>query len=144
MNLLHDAYTALLSGLTTKTGNEIHWEDKNKNPITVELINVNKEIYKAKCYWPNGNKQREADYQKDQKHGKSIGWYESGNKHWEADYQKGQLHGKNIVWWESGNKHWEADYQKDQRHGKNIGWYESGKVLSEEYYKNDKLIRKIK
>jgi len=78
MSLLHDAYTALLSGLTTKTGNEINWEDEEGEPITVEPIDINKEIYKVRHYWPNGN------------------------KHWEIDYQKGQIHGKQIEWRENG------------------------------------------
>ena len=144
MSLLHDAYTALLSGLTTKTGNEINWEDENKNPITVEPIDINKEIYKARYYRPNGNKCREIDYQKDQLHGKDIAWWESGTKHWETDYQKGQRHGKDIEWYKSGNKRWEIDYQKGQCHGKHIRWNENGKVKSEKLYENDKLIRKIK
>ena len=141
MNLLHDAYTALLSGLTTKTGNEINWEDENKNPTTIEPININKEIYKVRYYRPNGNKYCETDYQKGQCHGKRIEWWESGNKRWEVDYQKDQWYGKDIEWWENGNKHWETDYQKGQCHGKHNRWNENGK---EELYENDKLIRKIK
>ena len=45
MSLLHDAYTALLSGLTTKTGNEIHWQDERGLPITIEVLDISLEWY---------------------------------------------------------------------------------------------------
>ena len=114
MSILHDAYTALLSGLTTKTGNEIHWEDKDGKPITIEPIDVENERYIVRYYYPNGQKDWEAEYQNDQLHGKSIRWYENGQKYWETDYQNNQLHGKSIGWYENGQKSWERDYQNGQ------------------------------
>jgi hypothetical protein len=40
MSILHDAYIALLSGLTYRTGNEIYWYDEYNNPITIEPIDI--------------------------------------------------------------------------------------------------------
>ena len=143
MTLLHDAYTAWLSGLTHKTGNEIHWENKYGNPITVELIDAEQEKYIVRDYWENGNVMWEEEYQNSQPHGKNIGWHYNGNKLWEVEYQNGQPHGKNIGWHDNGNKQWEGEYQNGQPHGKSIGWYENGNVMWEEEYQNGECIRKI-
>ena len=63
MTLLHDAYTAWLAGITTKTGNEIHWEDEDGNPITIEPVDVSKEKYILRGYYSSGNKWWEEEYQ---------------------------------------------------------------------------------
>ena len=115
MSILHDAYTALLAGITTKTGNEIHWEDKYGNPITVELVDLETEAYTVRYYYKNGQKCWEINYQNDQLHGKHIGWYKSGQKRSEIDYHQGQPHGKYIWWYENGQKQWEYEYQNGKR-----------------------------
>jgi antitoxin component YwqK of YwqJK toxin-antitoxin module len=139
MNLLREAFTALLSGLTHKTGNEIHWEDGDGNPITVEAVDVEKDKYIVRYYWDNGNKCWEYEYQNGQLHGKCIDWYENGNKEWEREYQNGQKHGKCIRWFENGNKYWEVEWQNGQLHGKDIRWDENGNKYWEEEYQNGQL-----
>jgi antitoxin component YwqK of YwqJK toxin-antitoxin module len=114
MNLLREAFTALLSGLTHKTGNEIHWEDEDGDPITVEPVDIEKGKYIVRYYWKNGNKCWERECQNGQRHGKSFGWYENGNKYWEREYQNGQRHGKDTGWDKNGNKYWGAEYQNGQ------------------------------
>jgi antitoxin component YwqK of YwqJK toxin-antitoxin module len=114
MNLLREALTALLAGLTHKTGNEIHWENKYGIPITVEPVDIEKGKYIIRHYWKNGNKHWEEEYQNGQLHGKFIWWYENGNKNWEQEYQNGQPHGKYIAWYKNGNKYWEYEYQNGQ------------------------------
>ena len=141
MSLLHDAYTALLSGLTTKTGNEIHWQDKKGNPITIEPIDVSKNKYIIRRYYSNGKKWWEDNYQNGQLHGKSIGWHENGNKWREEEWLNGQLHGKYTEWHYDGNKYRQDDYQNGQLHGKSIGWYKSGNKIWEVEYQNGKLIK---
>jgi len=102
MTLLHDAYTALLSGLTHKTGNEIHWHDEDGYPITVEPIDVDAETYVVRHYREsNGDLYWEGRYQKKQLHGKSTGWHPNGQKYWEEGYRQGQLH-ESIEWGEDG------------------------------------------
>ena len=57
MTLLHDAYTALLSGLITchpDYPDEIMWE-WNGNNITIKPINIERHIYMIR--WANGSKQ---------------------------------------------------------------------------------------
>ena len=91
MTLLHDAYTALLAGLTYKTNNEIHWEDERGRPITVEPIDMEQCKYIVRRYWENGQKRWEDECQNGLPHGKYIGWHENGQKHWESEYQNGKL-----------------------------------------------------
>ena len=111
MTLLHDAYTALLSGLTMKTGNEIHWEDQYGNPITVEPIDITEHRYVVRWCYENGNKWWEEEYHQNQRHGKSIEWYKNGNKRWEEEWKNGKQHRKDISWYENGNKSWEEEYK---------------------------------
>jgi antitoxin component YwqK of YwqJK toxin-antitoxin module len=111
MNLLREALTALLAGLTYKTGDEIHWEDENRNPITVEPVDIGENKYIVRGYWRNGNKCWEREYQNGQLHGKCIRWYKNGNKWWEREYQNGQFHGKSFGWYENGSKRWEEEYR---------------------------------
>jgi len=112
MTLLHDAYTALLSNLTTrKNDKEIWWEDENGYKITVEPVDIVEEKYIVRGYYINGNKWWEAEYQNGQKHGKSIEWYENGKLHRVSEYQNGQPHGNHTAWYKNGNKRWETEYQ---------------------------------
>jgi hypothetical protein len=71
MTLLHDAYVAWMSGLTTKTNNEIHWEDEYKNPITIEPIDVAECKYVVRYYYC-GQISKEEDYYQGKLHGKYI------------------------------------------------------------------------
>jgi antitoxin component YwqK of YwqJK toxin-antitoxin module len=91
MTLLHDAYVALLSGLTTKANNEIHWEDECGNPITVEPIDVAECKYVVRYYYDNGQVEREINYLQGQLHGKDIVWYDNGRKYWERYYEHDKL-----------------------------------------------------
>ena len=136
MTLLHDAYTAWLSGITTKTGNEIHWQDEKGYPITIEPVDVSKGKYIVRHYYSNGNKYLEEEYQNEKLHGKCFGWYISRNKSWEQEYQNGQPHGKSIDWYESGNKYREDEYQNGRLYGKSIGWDDGGNKLWESEYRN--------
>jgi len=128
MSLLHDAYTALLSGLTYKTGNEIHWYDEGGNPITVEPIDVEIGSYIIRYYNEDGNLCREEDCSQYQLHGKSVSWYKNGQKFVEVDYHQGRLHGKSIGWYGNGQIRWETDYINNRLHGKRIEWHEDGVV----------------
>jgi antitoxin component YwqK of YwqJK toxin-antitoxin module len=96
MSLLHDAYTALLTGLTYKIGKEIHWYDEYKNPITIEPIDTESERYIIRNYYSNNQKHSEVGYQGDQLHGKWTKWYRTGSKFEEIDWQNGYLHGKSL------------------------------------------------
>ena len=141
MTILHEAYTALLSGVTHKTGNEIHWQDENGNPITIESIDIKQCKYIVRNYYNNGQKYLEEEYKNRQQHGKTTRWYENGQKIEETEYKNGQLHGKKITWYINGQKCREADYQNGRKHGKSMGWYNNGKKIWEKEYRDGELIK---
>jgi len=140
MTLLHDAYTALLSGLTHRTGNEIHWHDKHGCPITVEPVDVERESYLVRRYNDDGILCGEEGYSQGKIHGKRISLYLNGQKCWEADYHQGQLHGKCMGWYENGQLNWKINYIQDQRHGLSMGWYKNGNCRNEKYYINGRSV----
>jgi len=134
MSLLHDAYTALLSGLTHRTGKEINWHDSVGNPITVEPINVESESYVVRYYREDGGLWREENYMQSKLHGKYRWRYPNGQLHWEEDYVNGQRHGKFIWWHENGQEHVRENYVDGKPHGKSMWWHEDGTLRYEYYY----------
>jgi len=85
MSTLHDAYTALLSGLTYKKNGKIKWI-KNSHDIWITIIDVDKEEYYLE--YDNGDKHW---FQKEQRHrldGPAVE-YPNGDTLW---YRKGKLH----------------------------------------------------
>jgi antitoxin component YwqK of YwqJK toxin-antitoxin module len=143
MSILHDAYTALLAGLTHKIGNEIHWYDEYDNPLTIEPIDMKHGIYVVRYYYANGQKQSEMSYKNNKRYGKYLRWYDNGQKWWEYEYQNDLARGKALGWYENGQKHYEVEYQDSERHGKSIVWKEDGQKYREEEYENGELIRTI-
>lgn len=143
MSILHDAYTALLSGLTYKTGNEIHWQDKNGYPITIEPIDIKQCKYIIREYWNNGQKYSEKEFQNKQLHGKYFLWYYNGQKAWELKYQNGRRHGKIIGWWENGLKMQEEEWKDGLLYGKSISWNIDGQKCSELEHRNGMLTKRI-
>jgi antitoxin component YwqK of YwqJK toxin-antitoxin module len=120
MTLLHDAYVAWMSGLTHKTGNEIHWEDEYGRPITVEPISIAECKYIVRYYYGNGQVGCEINCHQGLRHGKDIRWHENGQKEWEIDYHQGKPHGKSIMWYKNGQRHWETDYNQGKVSNINI------------------------
>ena len=104
MSILHDAYIALIAGLTYKTGNEIYWQDEYNNPITIEPIDVENERYIKRGYYSNGQKSYETGYKGDKRHGKCLGWRYNGQKWIEIEYQNDQRHGKYLGWYSNGDE----------------------------------------
>jgi len=134
MTLLHDAYTALLSGLTHRTGNEIHWHDGDGCPITVEPIDVDSDSYIVRRYRESGSLNSEVHYCHNQRHGKDTVRHKNGQLMWEKNYHRGQIHGKSVCWNPNGQKNWEEDWYKGKRHGKHMWWNNDGSLFEEKYY----------
>jgi antitoxin component YwqK of YwqJK toxin-antitoxin module len=143
MSLLHEAYTALLTGLTYRTGNEIHWQDEENNPIAIEPIDVENERYIVRYYYPNGQKHLEVECQNGQRHGKFSGWYENGKKHLGAKYKNNYFHGKYLRWYKNGKKYYSIEYKNGKIHGKYLMWNDKGKKILEEEWENNDIIRII-
>ena len=129
MSLLHDAYVALLAGLTTKTGEEIHWKGKYGESLTIEPIDIETEKYIVREYRKNGGKRWEDEYQYNKLHGKTTRWYENGNKQFEIRCKNNIRHGKSTWWNPNGNKKCESEYQNGELHGKVIVWDSNGNKI---------------
>jgi len=140
MSLLHDAYTALFAGLTYRTGNEIHWYNKDGCPITVEPVDVEQDSYIVRYFYENGDLYIEIHYLQDQRHGKRRGWHHNGQLQWEMDYVNGQRHGKYVWWYKSGREYVRENYVYGKLHGSSIWWFEDGTLICEEYYINGRQV----
>jgi len=110
MTLLHDAYTALLAGLTHRTGNEIHWHDKYGDPITIEPVDAECGLYKMRRYREDGGLRAEKYYRQNQPHGKCRWWHPNGQLYWERDCVNGQINGKSMAWYDDGTLQYEKYY----------------------------------
>jgi len=140
MTLLHDAYTALLSGLTHRTGNRIHWYDEDGKPITVEPVDV--DGYRVSYYRGESILCSETYNIKNQLHGQYVWWYPNGQKEWEAYYHQGQKHGRCVGHHPDGQKWIEEYFTNGQRHGKSTRWYKNESVCDKQYYISGRLVNK--
>jgi antitoxin component YwqK of YwqJK toxin-antitoxin module len=136
MNLLHDAYTAWLSGLTYKDEKGIHWQDKYDNPITISDIDIETKSYVVRYWYQNGQLQKEVPYQQGQRHGVEKWWYDGGQPWWEIPYQQGQIHGVEKGWHDNGWPYVEVQYQQWKKHGVEKRWYENGKLQLEAHWEH--------
>jgi len=143
MTLLHDAFTAFISGITTKKPNteEIYWESESGSSITVECIDAETESYIVRSYYENGKLHYENHYQHGQPHGICKGWYENGQLHYEHFYQHGQPHGIWKGWYKNGKLQYEHPYQHGKRHGISKGWHINGQLYYEQHWEHGKQIK---
>jgi len=130
MSILHEALTALLSGITTyKAGTkEILWQDKRNNAITIEAVAAETESYVVRRYWKNEKLWYEHNFQNGKRHGVSKNWYANGQLSYEDSYQNGELHGICKEWHSNGKEHELCR-----------GWYRNGKLCYEDNYINGVL-----
>ncbi len=130
MTLLHDAYAAYLSGLTTKKNeNEIWWKTKDGYKITVELVNLRLEKYIVRDYYDDGSLWSEENYRKGQLHGRRVSYFKNGKLRCEENYYNSQLHGLYKEYYEDGSLMFKISYDKGQLHGPIIE-YRDGNIYS--------------
>jgi len=95
MSILHDALTALLSGITTyKTGTkEIWWKDDYGGDITIEVVDAETESYVEREYYPNRQVRNEYHYHSGKLQGLCKGWYNNGQLWFRVNYRCGKRYG---------------------------------------------------
>jgi len=137
MSTLHDAMTALLSGITTyKAGTkEIQWKNNHGVDITIEVIDTNTESY-VERYYDNGQPSYEYNYQNGQLHGLSTEWYSNEQLRYEYNYQNGLEHGASKGWYNNGQLNYEDNYQNGILHGASKEWYDNGQLNYEYNYQD--------
>lgn len=134
MTLLHDAYVALLSGLTTrKNESEIWWHDRYGLDITVEPLDAAEETYIVRHY-DGVSLISESHYKSHRRHGPYLQWGFHGQLECRANYADGQIHGTLERFYSSGQRFSQADYVHGVRHGVHYEWGEEGQLLNKHSY----------
>ncbi len=83
-------------------------------------------------------KQEEGAYLDDERHGKTIWYYEDGNKPaTEYNYVKGSLEGEAIAYHLNGKVSEKGMYKNNNKTGEWKEYYDNGKVKAEGKYEND-------
>lgn len=164
--LLHDAMAALLGGITTRIGNEIKWQDKIGMPVTINLIDADKELYTVSYYGddgkimglvsmtgnkPNGNYIRyysngrieeEGFFINGRRYGIFKQYYKDGTTACITTYRNNKLDGERCYYYDNGKIKSEVNYLDGTLHGWQIQYNKNGKVESENYFKKDKVCSK--
>jgi hypothetical protein len=120
MNILHNAYVALVSGLTACNPNnlkEILWKDHIGVNVSIRVINLEDRTYRIK--YDNGDKEWYKDDKLHREDGPAIELADGGSE-W---YLNGQLHREDgpAIEYADGNKTWylndklypEEEYEKE-------------------------------
>jgi antitoxin component YwqK of YwqJK toxin-antitoxin module len=110
MTLLHDAYTALLAGLTHRTGKEIHWHNIHNQPITIEPIDVDTETYIVREYYHNGNLKCEDKYINNQREGLVSVYYDTGELYFTWEFKNNKLVGNVKMYEKDGEQIPECEF----------------------------------
>ena len=151
MTILHDAHTALLSGLTTYHPNhsqEIMCKDENGCNVTVEPINADMETYIVRHYFDHDG-YCGCDYQgRHQPRQPYIPLDIEGEYHApDGPYRPNksfmvgvgaQPSSPHKNWYGNGQLKYEHLYQAGKLHGIGKGWYKSGELRFEEPYQEGK------
>lgn len=142
MTLLHDAYVALLSGITTlDEKGHIKWV-RSGHKVTVEPVDVEAGSYVVRYYDRSGRLWMQTHCLNDQPHGKRIIWHDNGQISMECNYHHGQLHGNYKSWREDGSVKWDVDYFNGYYHGREVHYSKNGDTTFERYYINCEEITK--
>jgi hypothetical protein len=139
MTLLHDAYAALLAGLTTKTGNEINWEDKSGKLITVEPLDIKISTYIVRYvggdkFWYLNDKLHREDGPAAIRVDGTKAWCINGEPHREDGH---------AIEYAGGDKYWFLNGKLHREDGPAVvwadgtkAWFLNGKHLTEEEFNN--------
>jgi antitoxin component YwqK of YwqJK toxin-antitoxin module len=91
-NTLHDVFAAISNGTASmKNAKEVWWVDELKQPITIEVVDMETNEYIVRKY------------------------YENGVLYWEAPYENGKVHGTKIIYRSDGTL---FEYSETFVHGK--------------------------
>ena len=113
---------------TTKS----YWDDGSlKSALRYEDGKLNGEC----CwYYANGNRQMQAEYKDDLKHGHSLRWYENGSLAEDCWYKAGELDSVYRSYSAKGNLALETYYVDGKLNGKYMKWYDNGQVYQDGQY----------
>jgi len=90
------------------------------------------------CYHDNGQKCFEQQY--GQTIGYDRGWHENGKKSYEGVYKDGKQDGTWTHWYADGSKQSEKTFKNGVADGPDLSWYEDGQPKNEFHYENGKRV----
>ena len=100
-----------------------------------------KEVKKAIHYYSNGTKEREEEFEKEQRDGLCTYWYENGQKWSEGTFKNGLREGKGTVWNQDGSVMFTCDYKEGEANGKWVFYSADGKKEKTVYYDMGKVTK---
>ena len=115
---------------------------ETKNKGLREYVNYNDGVLEGKflCLYPDGAKQREGAYEKENvKTGKWTLWAEDGKIIQEEHYLNGKLNGEKKVYYATGNLHTTGKFVDDKPNGRHLEYDEQNRVSIEYNYRNGVL-----
>jgi hypothetical protein len=94
-------------------------------------------------YYPNGQKQWQADYRLGRKTGPETYWSENGSKVWQWEYRKD---GTSVwtQWWPSTIKKSRSTWLNTKANGPAVCWNRQGNMISKENFINGKFVEEDK
>ena len=95
-------------------GNQLYYLSNQDVPFTGKTV----------AKWPNGQKQKEANYKDGKIDGLLTYWFKNGQKQGELNYKDGKYHGLWTSWYENGQKETEGNWK-------------DGKLMSMEVWKTN-------
>ena len=122
----------------TKHGKQMRTNSKGLR----EYINYNDGDLKGEflCLYPNGNKQWEGAYEKENiKTGKWTLWTENGNVIQEEHYLNGKLNGEKNIYYTTGSLHIKGEYVDNKPDGRHLEYDEQNRIFIEYNYSNGVL-----
>jgi len=109
----------------------------NGMPTKIEYYNVidgEKQKVKEVRFFPNGEKEFEAEYLNGELNGESRQWYSNGNLWVEEGYLDGLKHGAFTVYSDDGEKSFSGEYDEGVKKGRWNFWDNKGNLVKSENY----------
>jgi len=139
-----DIITYNEAGIVDKEARYLHgmkhgMQMETNNKGLREYVNYNDGVLEGEfiCLYPNGTKQREGAYEKENvKTGKWTLWAEDGKVIQEEHYLNGKLNGEKSVYYATGSLHTKGEYADDKPNGRYIEYDEQNRVSIECNYLN--------
>lgn len=120
--------------------------NKQSDPVVVKDIydlkqnGILQSIDGLYVYWyPNGQKQYEANYKEGTLDGVMQGWYNNGQMKFKSQYQAGKKTGQWLEWYDNGQKKSESNYTDDARDGLWGQWHDNGQHQTNGSYSAGKI-----
>jgi antitoxin component YwqK of YwqJK toxin-antitoxin module len=98
----------------------------------------NQRIGQWLTWFDNGYRQSETNYVRGQREGTYTTWYRDGIKATMSEWQQGKLQGSSLEWYANGRQKMSSRWLNGEAEGSKLQWYENGNRKSEINYSKGK------